>query len=68
MTRDQRQPPAADPSLLCGRAYIFRLARTLVGSLGADEAARCARRHDWDGLLTLVVAEAAHGGACATFG
>ena len=51
-----------------GRAYQAALARGLIGSLGVDEAVRCARRHRWDGVLTLVLAEAGGAGVCAASG
>ena len=38
-------------------AYQATVARGLILSLGADEAARYARRQRWDGVLTLVLAE-----------
>ena len=59
---DRNRRPAA------GRAYQATLARGLIGSLGIDEAVRCARRHRWDGVLTLVLAEAGGAGVCAASG
>lgn len=40
------------------------IALCLIKSLGIDEAERCAQRHHWDGVLTMVRAEAGHAGAC----
>ena len=40
------------------------IAQCLIKSLGADEALHCARRHRWDGVLTAVLAESGHAGAC----
>jgi len=40
------------------------IALCLIRSLGADEAARCARRHHWDGVLTIVQAATGHASAC----
>ena len=37
--------------------YISRMARSLVGSLGRDEATRCVNRYHWDGLRPLIMAE-----------
>jgi len=34
------------------------MARTLVGSLGVDEATACVTRHHWQGLQPHVIAEA----------
>lgn len=39
------------------QTYISTMARTLVGSLGVDEATACATRHHWAGLLPLVMVE-----------
>ena len=39
------------------QSYDIRMAKTLVGSLGVDDALRCASRHHWVGLLPLVMME-----------
>ena len=44
------------PSLSEDQAFFRSMARTLTGSLGKDEAIRCATRHNWLDLLPLVVA------------
>ena len=62
MQYDESRRPAA------GRAYQATVARGLIRSLGVDEAVRCARRHRWDGVLALVLAEAGGAGACAASG
>ncbi len=48
---------AKRPSQSEEQAYISRMARTLVGSLGVDEATRCVIRHHWVGLQPLVMAQ-----------
>lgn len=40
------------------QAYISRMAKTLVGSLGVDEATACVTRHHWVGLLPFIAAQA----------
>ena len=62
---ESRRPAAgrADPWY-----HQATVARGLIRSLGVDEAVRCARRHRWDGVLTLVLAEAGGAGACAVSG
>lgn len=49
----------SDPSIIAPT-----IANCLIKSLGADEALRCARRHHWDGVLTVVLAESGHAGVC----
>lgn len=51
-------PVAKRPSQSEEQAYISRMARTLVGSLGVDEATRCVNRLHWVGLQPLVMAQA----------
>ena len=46
------------PSQSEEQAYISRMARTLVGSLGVDEARACVVRHHMVGLQPHVMAEA----------
>ena len=48
---------ATQPSLSEEQAFNAIMARTLTGSLGIDEAIRCATRHNWVGLLPLVMVE-----------
>lgn len=50
-------PVVKRSSLTEDRAYHASMAKNLIGSLGAEEAARCARRHHWVGLLPFVLAE-----------
>ena len=55
---DYELPIARQPSRSSEEhIFISRMARTLVGSLGTDEATRCVNRHHWDGLRPLVMAE-----------
>jgi len=51
-------PVVTRPSQSEDQAYISRMARTLVGSLGVDEATACVTRHHWQGLQPHVIAEA----------
>ena len=51
-------PDMARPSRSEEQAYISRLAKTLFGSLGVDEATACVNRHHWVGLLPFVAAQA----------
>lgn len=46
------------PSQSEEQAYITRMVRTLVGSLGVEEATACVTRHHWSGLQPHVIAEA----------
>ena len=66
MQYEERRWPAAeraDPW-----SYQVTVARGLIKSLGGDEAARCARRQRWDGVLSLVLAETSVAGACVALG
>ena len=51
-------PEMARPSRSEEQAYRTRMAKTLVGSLGVDEATACVTRHHWVGLLPFVAAQA----------
>ena len=51
-------PVAKPPSQSEEQAYISRMARTLVGSLGMDGATACVSRHHWVGMQPFVMAEA----------
>ncbi len=62
MQDEERRRPAAERAYTKDQATV---ARTLIKSLGADEAVRCARRQGWDGVLIPVLAEAGGAGAGA---
>jgi hypothetical protein len=70
MRTDEKRRPLTSPTPnrinQAGIAHSIApsIAHCLIKPLGADEAARCARRHHWDGVLTMVQAETGHASAC----
>jgi hypothetical protein len=66
MRTDEKRRPLTSPTpnRINQAGIAPSIAHCLIKSLGADKAARCARRHHWDGVLTMVQAETGHASAC----
>jgi hypothetical protein len=66
MRTDKKLRPltSGTPNRINQASIAPHIAHCLKISLGADEAARCAQHHHWDGVLTKVQAKTGHAGAC----
>ncbi len=66
MRTDKKPRPltSGTPNRINQASIAPHIAHYLIKSFGADEAARCAQRHHWNGVLTMVQAETGHASAC----